>query len=255
MNEETSPEPEQLDRSPRRFLRVGAVLVVLFLPVAIILLMRFGSTQHFKVLPIYGEREARAPGDTVYHTLAAVAFPVDSLQTQFGAPWATDSLRGRIHVADFFFTYCPGICKKLSASMQAVQKDVQFAWDKTGDVRLVSYSIDPRRDSLPRLREYAKRYEAKPGLWTFVRGPLPNITPIAMRAYLLPLQLEGGMEDGITHSEMLVLVDPDLRVRGFYNGLEERERKRLTDEIKVLRHEYRQKHRETGNYPRFALDE
>jgi protein SCO1/2 len=216
-------------------LRAAVVLGVLLVPVVLFALMRF-SKQHYKTLPILGERKL-AGTDTLYHAL-----PAFNLVNQDGKPWAADSLRGRMHVADFFFTRCPGVCKELSKGMAEVQKEVQYGYDKARDIRLVSYSIDPRRDSTAALRDYAARYNAKPGLWTFVTGERKQIFELLEKGYLVPVadEVKGG-EDGFFHSNFFVLVDPDLRIRGVYDALQQSERKRLLDEIKVLRIEYIEK--------------
>ena len=216
-------------------------LVILLVPLLLFLLLRF-TKQNYKTLPIMGAREARAAGDTVYHSL-----PVFALINQDDKPFTQDSLRGRMHVADFFFTTCPSICKKLTSAMAEVQREVTYAYQQAGDVRLVSYSIDPKRDSTSALRAYAKRYGQVPGLWTFVTGDRQAIFSLLEKGYLVPVadDVKGG-EDGFFHSNLLLLVDPDLRLRGIYNAVhdgevDKAEMKRLAEEIKVLRHEYREK--------------
>lgn len=219
-----------------RALRVASVVLVLVAPVLLWVVLT-QARHHFRQLPIYGEREARAPGDTLFHRLPAFGA---TFENQDGRPFSADSLRGRMHVAAFIFTRCPGICRSLSKSMQDLQAEVDYAWRQTGDIRLVSYSIDPARDSLPTLRAYAQRHSATPGLWSFVRAPQDSVFRLAIGGYLVPVQGQGGVEDGFTHSEMLILVDPQLRIRGFYDGTRAAELKRLKDEIKVLRHEIAQ---------------
>lgn len=225
----------------RRTLIVAAILLF---PVALLGILSL-TKQNYRKLPTYGEvLSVSATGDTLRHRL-----PEFALENQDGRPFTADSLRGRMHVASFIFTHCPGICRQLSAAMSTLNKDenIRNAWAKTGDIRLVSYSIDPARDSLPRLREYAQRYAATPGLWSFVRGAQDSIFKLAIRGYLVPVQGEGGVEDGFTHTEMLILVDPALHIRGFYDGTKAPEVKRLMDEIKVLRHELSEKAKETSS--------
>ncbi len=223
-----------------RLLRVGSVVAIIALPLLILAVLSF-SRQHYVNLPIYGERLDVSPtGDTLYHRLPALA----GFENERGQVFTTDSLQGRMHVANFIFTRCPGICRQLSSAMSTLNSDANIinAWSKTGDIRLVSYTIDPARDSLPVLRAYAQRYAATPGLWSFVRAPQDSVFRLAIRGYLVPVQGEGGVEDGFTHSEMLILVDPELRIRGFYDGTNAAEVKRLKDEIKVLRHELKGTH-------------
>jgi len=211
---------------------IGAGLVFL-LPFLVWGLLSLGKNR-YKRLPIYGPQEIRAPGDTVWHRL-----PVDFvLLNQDSAVFTADSLRGRIHVADYFFTRCRGICPRLSLAMQTVQTRLT---DKAPRVRLVSYTIDPLHDTPSILRQYAQRYSADLRRWTFVTGPETTLYRLAVKGYLLPVDKSADTtqgELGYVHSDMLVLVDPELRIRGFYSGLDSLQIRRLLDDINLLILEY-----------------
>lgn len=210
-------------------------LLVFLLPLIIWGILSTGKN-HYKQLPKYGPYVERAPGDTVWHTL-----PPFTLLTQDSAVFTLDSLRGWIHVADYFFTRCPGICPQLSRSMAKLQ---DFLAGKDVRVRLVSYTVDPEHDQPAVLREYAARYQADPRRWTFVTGPDTTLYRLAVKGYLLPVdKLDDSTQGelGYVHSDMLVLVDPDLRIRGFYSGLKSEEVRKLMDDINLLLLEYRQR--------------
>src|SRR5438105_4702160 len=94
------------------------------------------------------------------------AVPDFQLSDQHGSAFdSARTLKGRVWVADFFFTNCPGPCPRMSSQMHQVQKALEGT-----DARMVSMTIDPDRDTPPVLAEYASHFEAKPGVWYFLTG-------------------------------------------------------------------------------------
>jgi protein SCO1 len=210
----------------------AGVIGVLLLPFVVWGLLSLGKNR-YKRLPIYGPHEVRAPGDTAWHRL-----PDFVLLNQDSVVFTADSLRGYIHVADYFFTRCPGICPRLSSAMRMIQ---DYLGEKAQRVRLVSYTVDPVHDSPATLREYAQRYGADLRRWTFVTGADTTLYRLAVKGYLIPVDKSSDStqgELGYVHSDMLVLVDPELRIRGFYSGLDSLQVKRLLDDINLLLLEY-----------------
>ncbi len=208
-------------------------LVALLFPFVVWLVLSTGKT-HYKTLPKLGPYEVRQPGDTAWHTL-----PPFVLLTQDSLPITHDSLKGWVHVADYFFTRCPGICPQLSRAMQAVQT---YLKGTSARVRLVSYTVDPAHDKPSVLRQYAERYQADLRRWTFVTGPETTLYRLAVKGYLIPVDKAVDStqgELGYVHSDMLVLVDPDLRIRGFYSGLDSAQVRKLLDDLGLLLLEYR----------------
>jgi protein SCO1/2 len=108
-------------------------------------------------------------------------------------------------------------------------------------VRLVSYTVDPEHDRPSVLREYAQRYGADLRRWTFVTGPDTTLYRLAVKGYLISADKANDTtqgELGYVHSYTLVLVDPELRIRGFYSGLDSLQVERLSDDINLLLLEY-----------------
>jgi protein SCO1 len=169
---------------------------------------------------------------TIYYTI-----PDFSFTNQYGQTITAEDLKGKIFVADFFFTHCPTICPKMSASMKSLQDE----FIRDDKFLLLSHTIDPRRDSVQRLKEYADSYGAVPGKWHFLTGDKDELYEQA-RAYLLAVSDESDGEDhDFTHTERFVLVDPELNIRGYYYGTDQKSINQLKGDIVLLLEEYKRK--------------
>lgn len=170
--------------------------------------------------------------DSVYHQIGNF-----HLTNQYGQEISKESVNGKIIVADFFFTSCPSICPKMSASLEKVQE--HFLRDD--ELVLLSFTIDPKRDSVPVLKAYADAHNALPGKWNFLTGDKDSIYTLAATQFKLSAQDEGGDEahQGFVHSDRLVLVDPNWVIRGFYNGTSEEDVNVLMGDIVLLLEEFK----------------
>ncbi|MBL0309785.1 MAG: SCO family protein [Bacteroidetes bacterium] len=164
--------------------------------------------------------------DSVYHSIPNMKF-----ETQSGDSLALDSLRGKIYIADFFFASCPGICPKMNHSLERVQQ----AFIKDGNFRLVSFTVDPERDTIDVLRRYANEHNAIPGKWYFLRQNRENIFRLASEGFFLTAKEDdgGGPEDFI-HSEKLVMVDQQGNIRGYYSGVDSSTVNKLMADVVLL---------------------
>jgi protein SCO1/2 len=143
------------------------------------------------------------------HSTLPTYFPVPEFKLidQTGAGFdSVSALNGRVWVADFMFTNCPGPCPRMSSQMHQVQK----ALGSSG-IRLVSYTIDPERDTPGALASYAKRYSAEPGVWYFLTGPVDELRRLDHDVFKL-----GDIDGSLDHSTRFVLIDRHSQVRGFY---------------------------------------
>lgn len=141
------------------------------------------------------------------------ALPDFDLVERSGQPLRRADLGGKVWIADFFYSTCPGPCPMLSSRLS----DVQKALGNAPEVRLVSISVDPEKDTPEVLKLYAQRFQASER-WLFATGDKAHIYALARDGFKLPIAdapAEGGV---ITHSTRLVLVDRSGTVRGFYDG-------------------------------------
>src|SRR5580692_10467786 len=107
--------------------------------------------------------------------------PQFELTAQSGQPFHSQTLAGKIWVADFIYTTCPGPCPRMTSQMREVQDAVL----KIPDVRLVSFSVDPANDTPPVLAAYAKVHGASPSIWYFLTGPVPTLQMLDRDAFKL----------------------------------------------------------------------
>ncbi len=147
------------------------------------------------------------------------AAPAFTLTDQRGQTLTDRDLAGQVWLADFFFTSCPGICPMLSANMQDLY--AQLSDEPWGEsVRIVTFSLDPQRDTVEVLAEYADAIGADPRRWSFLRGPREEIWKISQQGFKLSVDDTPGNPAGpIGHSGRVALVDRDGQIRGFYDGL------------------------------------
>lgn len=150
------------------------------------------------------------------------------LTSQTGEPFDRTALDGKIWAADFIFTHCSGPCLRLSAQMRRVQTAVM----EFPDVRLISFSVDPQRDTPSVLAEYAMRYRAQPGRWFFLTGDQKTLDALDRRAFML-----GNVDGSLEHSTRFVLVDRKGRIRGYYGTSEDDPTMHLIADIRRLARE------------------
>jgi protein SCO1/2 len=179
-------------------------------------------------LPIFGERQVQEAGDTVYHTIAPFQF-VD----QDSNVVTNELFKGKIYVADFFFTSCRTICPIMKTQMVRVYE----ATREMPDVLILSHTIDPEYDSVALLRQFAERLGAESKRWHFVTGVKDSIYKIAQTSYFATAMEDKSEPDGFIHSGAFLLIDRKGRIRGKYDGTKEEDVNRLIIDIKRLRGE------------------
>jgi len=138
--------------------------------------------------------------------------PQFDLVAQNGQPFHSQALAGKIWVADFIYTTCPGPCPRMTSQMREVQDAVLNVPAVRDDVRFVSFTVDPANDTPPVLAAYAKAHGASPSLWYFLTGPAPTLQMLDRDAFKL-----GNLDASMQHSTRFVLVDGRGRIRGYYD--------------------------------------
>ena len=171
--------------------------------------------------------------DTVWHKVNNVV-----LTNQLGKQVSLDDLKGRVLVADFFFTHCPSICPTLTRNMKKLQDALKLKDDRlrtdTTFVQFLSFTVDPERDSFPVLRKYADRFGVNHDIWWMLTGPKKTIYDQSINEFKLGLQDGEGVDTAFIHTPKFVLLDKDRVVRGYYNGLDSTDMEKLASDIVLL---------------------
>jgi len=137
--------------------------------------------------------------------------PPFQLIDQNNQPFGSAQLLGKIWIADFIYTTCPGPCPMISTRMSEMQKPLE----KT-DVQLISFSVDPEKDTPEVLRSYAEKLHARDERWKFLTGDRATIYNLSQNGFKLAATNDAS---GIpVHSSRLILVDRSGVIRGYYDG-------------------------------------
>jgi protein SCO1 len=139
--------------------------------------------------------------------------PAFQLINQEGRSFGSADLKGKVWIADFVYSTCPGPCPMISSRMSEMQKPLE----KT-DVHFVSFSVDPEKDTPARLREYAAHLKAQPGRWDFLTGPKSAVYDLITRGFKLAAAENGGDKGQPIHSTRMVLVDRRGQIRNYYDA-------------------------------------
>lgn len=218
-------------------LKVVALLFLLIGPIAAFYLISSGDHQ-FIDLPYYGPREwdykADGTADTIYHKVPGFSFI-----NQFGDTVTEKDFEGNILIVDFFFSTCPTICPVMSNHMSNLQ--LQLKEEHFNRVKLLSHTVNPEYDIPDTLLKYGEEHEADFDRWTFVTGQKQEIYKQGVKGYLLPAQEDALAPGGFLHSEQFVLVDENRHIRGFYDGTDLAEMRRLMNDVKMLLKESNEK--------------
>lgn len=171
--------------------------------------------------------------DTAWHKL--VDF---SLHNQEGKNITWESLKGKIVIADFFFTHCPTICPGLTMNMKRMAESIhngQRVGDRTNkQVHFLSFSIDPERDSVERLKYWADRFQINPENWWLLTGDKKEIYDMVINEMKVGLVDGNGVDTNFIHSDLFVLIDSNRHVRGYYHGLDSVSLKQLSKDLVLL---------------------
>jgi protein SCO1/2 len=143
--------------------------------------------------------------------------PPFALIDEQGRPFGSDDLKGAMYIADFIYTSCTESCPLLTTRMGELQERLSHAGP---EVRLISFTVDPERDSPQKLLEYAKRARYDPARWTFLTGADSAVEALLTHGFKVAMYREvhdgGATPEELIHDEHLVLVDSMARLRGYY---------------------------------------
>jgi protein SCO1 len=217
-----------------------AVLIALMIPLVSYFVVKTKSETNILMprhyLPdsiISNTEKGKRVSDTIWHTVSNI-----SLTNQDGKHVTWDSLKGKIVIADFFFTRCPTICPGMTENMKRLATSIhngKRVGDKTNKlVHFLSISIDPERDSVERLKYWANRFQINPETWWLLTGDRKQIYDFALNEMKLQMFDGEGVDSNFIHSDKFVLIDSNRHVRGYYDGLDTAELAKLSNDLVML---------------------
>jgi protein SCO1 len=193
------------------------VAVVVLFPMGVFAVVKWYENR-YTALPVLGSK-----GHVVHDF---------QLVDQNGNSASLHQWKNKIVVANVFFTHCPVVCPKMTRNL----KNVTRVFINRADVLITSFTVDPERDSVPRLNSYAQQMDIN-GNWLLLTGDKKDIYKLARKSLLLVATDGDGGPDDFIHSEMLVLLDRQQRIRGFYKGTDAKEVRALISDLEKLRNE------------------
>lgn len=193
------------------------VAAVVLLPVGVFAIVKWYE-HSFTKLPVLGPE---------HHSIADY-----QLVNQYGATTSIKDWNDKIVVANLFFTHCPVVCPKMIRNLKKVQQ--LYAGDE--ELMINSFTVDPERDSVGQLLEYATRMDIQKN-WQLITGSKKDIYKLARKSFLVVATDGDGGPDDFIHSELLILIDKQKRIRGFYNGTVSGEVDDLLRDINRLKRE------------------
>jgi protein SCO1/2 len=209
---------------------------ILLLTTAVFLV--FSSCTKERKLPIYGNRDTKtvknADGstsvDTVYQTIPNFAF-----LNQDSVAINNDTFKGKVYVADFFFTSCPSICPVMHRNLKKVYEEFK----DNPEVMFLSHTIDYKYDTPHVLKKYAAKLGVDDKKWEFAYGTREDVYGLAEKSYLTSVQEDTTQKGNYVHQGWLVLIDKDRKMRGAYDGTDPKAVDKLAKDIPVLLAEYK----------------
>lgn len=195
----------------------------------------FKNGQQIRELPYYEPVESGLKNNTdSLHRHLVFDF---SLTDQTGKTVTRKDFENSITVVDFFFTSCKGICPVMNSQMKRVYEKFRG----NTEVKFISHTVNPEKDSTEVLAEYAKHYDADPKQWHFVTGDKPQLYNLARKSYLISNTNGNGGKEDFIHSQNFSLIDKVGHIRGVYDGTDSLDVNRLMVDMNVLLGSYRKK--------------
>ena len=202
----------------------------------VILILFYRALVPRKILPIYQPAEVsfELVDSSLQHIKKYHKIANFSLTNQNGNRISQRDYQGKIYVADFFFTTCPSICPIMTNNMAYIQSKIM----DDPQVKLLSFSVTPEIDSVPQLKKYALEKGVNDKKWNLLTGDKKEIYTLARKSYFVVKEDGDGGPHDMIHTENFVLVDPNKRIRGYYDGTDKAAMENLLADLKTLKEEY-----------------
>ncbi|TES57692.1 SCO family protein [Halalkalibacterium halodurans] len=147
---------------------------------------------------------------------SGMAVPEFEFTNHYGEQYGSEDLNGQYWLAKMVFTNCPTVCPILTPNMINLQ-DAMI--DEGVEMKFISFTVDPERDTSEHLRKYGQNIGAKEGYWYFLTGyDFEDFQNFSLEAFNSPVENLVDSDD-IMHSTRFFLVDPEGHVIRGYDGM------------------------------------
>ena len=203
-----------------------------------ILILFYNALDPERRLPIYQPSMVNYElvDSTLQHVKKFHKIAPFTLTNQNGKIVTEQDYNNKIYVADFFFTTCPTICPKMTENMGQLQNE----YLEDSQIKFISFSVTPQIDSVQQLKKYAIEKGVNDSKWNLVTGNKKEIYSLARKSYLAVKDDGDGGQFDMIHTENFILVDPEKRIRGFYDGTDIEAMNTLITDISILKEEFPQ---------------
>ncbi len=214
----------------------NSLFAIIMLSISIVTIFTFYNVlTPEKKLPIYQPSMVKFElvDSTIQHIKRFHKIADFKLTNQNNQTVTNASYDGKIYIADFFFTTCPGICPIMKENMIALQEE--FLDDE--NILLLSHTVTPEIDSVEVLKKYSLDKGVIDSKWNMVTGSKEQIYNLARKSYLVAEEIETKNPYDMIHTENFILIDSKRRIRGFYDGTDSEVMQDLIDDIRILKRE------------------
>jgi protein SCO1/2 len=209
-------------------MRIPSIFIILG-----VLMSCSSSKQKKHVLPFIGNFDIEYKlvdgvevTDTIYPKI-----PFFHFTNEFGKEITSSQLKGKVWIADFFFTSCQTICPLMTTNLKRLNKSTQ---DLKDEVQFISFSIDPERDTPLTLMRYKTHHGIKSANWTFLTGDEEKTHLLGIENFQIFAGRDEESQGGFAHSGAFTLVDKEGFVRGVYLGTDAKQVEKLEKDLRLL---------------------
>lgn len=164
--------------------------------------------------------------DTIYPKV-----PFFHYTNEFGKEITSTQLKGKVWVADFFFTSCQTICPIMTTNLKRLNQSTQ---DLKDQIQFISFTIDPERDTPATLNRYKTHHGINSANWTFLTGDEENTHLLGIENFQIFAGRDEESQGGFAHSGAFTLVDKEGFVRGVYLGTDPKQVEQLEKDVRLL---------------------
>ncbi|MEY4604112.1 MAG: hypothetical protein RIT43_1404 [Bacteroidota bacterium] len=204
-----------------------------FALIVLLIVLSCGGKKKVRVLPFIGNFDIEYKlvdgvevTDTIYPKI-----PFFYFSDERGKQVTSTDLKGKVWIADFFFTSCRTICPLMTTNLKKLN---QSTLDLSKEIQFISFTIDPDRDSPRVLKRYKKHYGIEAENWIFLTGNEEKTHLLGIENFQIFAGRDEESQGGFAHSGAFTLVDKEGFVRGVYLGTDPKQVEQLERDVRLL---------------------